>query len=230
MPELVRVEHVTQTFRSARVTALQDLSLSMAPGQIVAITGPSGSGKSTLLRLMAGLDRPSQGRVLFEGRDMYKESRLARLRARSIGIVFQFFHLLPILTAAENIEVPMFGVERSAAARGRRVRLLLEQVGLSHRADHRPALLSGGECQRVAVARALANQPRLLLADEPTGNLDSDASRRILDLLLSVAGQTGAALVIATHDPAVAARMPTRLQLLDGRRADEPALAGREAG
>jgi putative ABC transport system ATP-binding protein len=166
---------------------------------------------------MGGLDRPDGGRVLVEGRDIYRGGGLARLRARRIGIVFQSFHLLATLTAAENIEVPMFGVERSARARRERVRLLLSLVGLSDRAAHRPSMLSGGESQRVAIARALANRPALLLADEPTGNLDSETSRAIVDLLLRTASETGAALVTVTHDPAVAARMGRHIGILDGR-------------
>jgi len=174
LPELLRLERVGRTFRHGQVTALQEVSLAIACGEMLAVTGPSGSGKSTLLRVMGGLERPDAGRVLFEGRDLHRERRPAALRARGIGIVFQFFHLLPTLTAAENIEVPMFGVERSRARRAERVQALLDRMGLADRADHRPADLSGGECQRVAVARAIVNAPKLLLADEPTGNLDSE--------------------------------------------------------
>ena len=166
---------------------------------------------------MAGLDRPDQGRVLFEGREIYGGNGLAALRARRIGMVFQSFHLLATLTAAENVELPMLGVERDAAARVRRVKVLLDQVGLTERARHRPALLSGGECQRVAIARAMANRPALLLADEPTGNLDSETARSIVDLMLAVAGETGAALVMVTHDATVASRMARLVRILDGR-------------
>jgi putative ABC transport system ATP-binding protein len=199
------------------VTAVRGISLAIGAGEVIAVTGPSGSGKSTLLRIIGGLDRPDKGRVIVEGRDIYRGGGLARLRARRIGIVFQSFHLLATLTAAENVEVPMFGVEGSARARAERVRLLLGMVGLTHRAAHRPGMLSGGECQRVAIARALANRPALLLADEPTGNLDSETSRAIVDLLLQTAADTGAALLTATHDPAVASRMGRRIAILDGR-------------
>jgi putative ABC transport system ATP-binding protein len=215
--DLIRLEQVSRTFGRGQVAALADVSLAVTAGQRLAVTGPSGSGKSTLLRIMAGLDRPDQGRVLFEGRDMYRDGDLARLRARRIGIVFQSFHLLATLTAAENVELPMFGVEPAAAARALRVRSLLDQVGLTHRAGHRPGLLSGGECQRVAIARALANRPALLLADEPTGNLDSETSRSIVDLMLAVAAETAAALVVVTHDAAVARRMASAIRILDGR-------------
>ena len=217
MADLLRLERVSRTFGHGRVAALRDASLAIAAGQKLAVTGPSGSGKTTLLSVMAGLDRPDAGRVLFEGRDLYRAGGLARLRARRIGIVFQSFHLLATLTAAENVELPMFGVEPAGAARAQRVRRLLEQVGLTHRAGHRPGLLSGGECQRVAIARALANRPALLLADEPTGNLDSETSRSIVDLILAVAAETAAALVVVTHDAAVAGRMASAIRLLDGR-------------
>ena len=224
VPDLVVLENVSRTYRGgARVSALRDVSFAIAPGEKVALTGPSGSGKSTLLRIIGALDRPNRGRVLFEGRNMYRRRGRAQLRARRIGIVFQSFHLLPTLTAAENIEIPMFGVERSEQKRRQRVAQLLEQVGLTERARHRPSMLSGGECQRVAIARALANAPSLLLADEPTGNLDSETSRSVIDLLLSAAGQSGSALGVATHEPEVAARMSRHIALLDGSvRSDQP--------
>jgi len=217
LPELVKLERVSRTFRRGQVTALREVSLALAPGEMVAVTGPSGSGKSTLLRVMGGLDRPDGGRVLFAGRNLYRERNLAALRAHCMGFVFQFFHLLPTLTAAENIEVPMFGIERSHAKRAARVRMLLEQVGLATRADHRPADLSGGECQRAAVGRALVNRPKLVLADEPTGNLDSESAGRIFELLLSAARDAQAALVLVTHDPMLAARLPRQIRMADGR-------------
>jgi ABC-type lipoprotein export system ATPase subunit len=217
LPELVRLEQVSRRFGRRHVTALDAVSLALRQGEMLAVTGPSGSGKSTLLRVMGALDRPDSGRVVFDGRDLYGTRRIAAVRARSIGFVFQFFHLLPTLTAAENVEVPMFGVESSHARRGERVRTLLDQVGLAARASHRPADLSGGECQRVAVARALANRPKLILADEPTGNLDSESAQRVFELLLSASRDAGAALVLVTHDPALAARLPMRIRMRDGR-------------
>jgi putative ABC transport system ATP-binding protein len=226
VPPLVVVENVSRTYRGgARVAALREISFAIAPGEKVALTGPSGSGKSTLIRVIGALDKPTRGRVLFEGRNIYRRRGRARLRATRIGIVFQSFHLLPTLTAAENVEIPMFGVERSEQKRRERVSQLLEQVGLAARARHRPPMLSGGECQRVAIARALANAPSLLLADEPTGNLDSETSRNVVDLLLSVAGNTGTALVIATHDDGVASRMSRHIALLDGSVRSDVAIA-----
>ncbi len=217
MSDLVRLEQVTRKYRGGRVTALREVTLSLGPGEMLAVTGPSGSGKSTLLRVIGGLDRPDAGRVFFGERDLYRERRLAAVRARAIGFVFQFFHLLPTLTAAENIEVPMFGVERSAGKRAARIRTLLKEVGLTDRADHRPADLSGGECQRVAVARALGNRPKLVLADEPTGNLDRESAGRIVELLISAVRAEAAALVLVTHDPALAARLPRQIRIVDGR-------------
>ena len=183
----------------------------------MAVVGPSGSGKSTLLHLLCGLDRPTGGRVLFQGVEPASSAAWTRLRARHIGFVFQAFHLFPTLTALENVEIPMFGVVPGAAARRRRARDLLGRVGLSDRLDHRPAQLSGGERQRVAIARSLVNRPLLIAADEPTGNLDSEASAGVLDLLETIHRDDGAALVIATHNEHVAARAGRVLELADGR-------------
>jgi putative ABC transport system ATP-binding protein len=199
------------------LTILHALDLSIASGQFVAIVGPSGSGKSTLLGLLAGLDAPSTGQILIDGIDITTlgEDELARLRGEKIGFVFQFFHLVPALTAFENILVPMeIAGRRDAVARARR---LLDEVGLSDRGHHYPSQLSGGEQQRVAIARALANDPPIVLADEPTGNLDSSTGRHIIDLLLSVRRTRRSTLVLVTHDVDLATLADARLVLRDGR-------------
>ena len=199
------------------LTILHPLDLDVADGQCLAITGPSGSGKSTLLGLIAGLDAPSTGEITIAGRAItaLDEDALAGLRGEKIGFVFQFFHLVPSLTAIENIQVPMeIAGRRDAAARAQ---ALLDEVGLHDRGHHYPAQPSGGEQQRVAIARALANDPPLILADEPTGNLDSANGRHILDLLLQVRRSRGVTLVLVTHDPQVAAVADAQLVLRDGR-------------
>ena len=198
------------------LTILHPTSLRIPSGRAVAITGPSGSGKSTLLGLIAGLDAPTTGRIWLAGTDITAlgEEQLARLRGEVVGIVFQFFHLLPSLTAYENVLVPM----EIAGARGARdrARALLADVGLADRADHYPSQLSGGEQQRVAIARALANDPPIVLADEPTGNLDSATGRQVIDLLVAVNRSRGRTLVIVTHDPELAALADEVIALRDG--------------
>jgi putative ABC transport system ATP-binding protein len=202
---------------SAPLTILHPLDLRVPAGESLAITGPSGSGKSTLLGLIAGLDAPTSGRIIVDGVDITDlgEDALARLRGAKIGFVFQFFHLIPSLTALENVLVPMEIAGRDDAAR--RARALLEEVGLSGRGHHYPSQLSGGEQQRVALARALANDPPILLADEPTGNLDSANGRHIMDLLLQTNRARGATLVLVTHDASLAALAGSQLALRDGR-------------
>jgi putative ABC transport system ATP-binding protein len=184
---------------------------------VAAITGPSGSGKSTLLGLIAGLDAPSTGRITLDGDDItaLDEDALARLRGVRVGVVFQFFHLLPSLTAFENVLVPM--EIAGAADAPRRARALLDEVGLTDRLHHYPSQLSGGEQQRVAIARALANNPPILLADEPTGNLDSATGHQIIELLLSINRDRGTTLVLVTHDPDLARVADVRIALRDGR-------------
>jgi putative ABC transport system ATP-binding protein len=195
---------------------LTNIDLAVERGEFVAVLGPSGSGKSTLLALMAGLDRPSTGEVWIDGEriDHLSEDRLAVLRRHSIGFVFQSFQLLGNFTARENVMLPMELLARRDARR--RADELLTAVGLDERGHHYPSQLSGGEQQRVALARAFAPQPKLLLADEPTGNLDGATGRRVLDLLVSLRADEGATLVLVTHDPAVAALADRRIHLADG--------------
>ena len=215
---LVRIERVSKIYRDGRreVAALHEVSLTIQPGEWVAIVGPSGCGKSTLLNLVAGLDRPTAGRVWVARLDLgaLDEEALARWRRRTVGIVFQFFQLLPTLTALENIQLPMALAGRGDAPR--RARELLEAVGLGHAGHRLPSELSGGERQRVAIARALANEPLLLLADEPTGNLDSETGAAVLEIFERT-WRTGTTIVLVTHDTDVAARAQRIVQLRDGR-------------
>jgi putative ABC transport system ATP-binding protein len=199
------------------LTILQPLDLAIPGGRVVAITGASGSGKSTLLGLIAGLDAPSTGSILVDGTDItsLSEDALARLRGTTIGFVFQFFHLLPSLTAFENVLVPI-EIAGGPDPAGRATALLAE-VGLSGRGHHYPSQLSGGEQQRVAIARALANNPPILLADEPTGNLDSATGRHVIELLLQIHRSRGTTLVLVTHDPEIAAIADLTISLRDGR-------------
>ena len=216
MIELRQVAKVVQS-GGRPLTILHPLDLTVPPAQFLAITGPSGSGKSTLLGLVAGLDAPSGGRILIHGRDItgLDEDEMARLRRHTIGFVFQFFHLIPSLTALENVCVPMEIAGRAdAVSRGRD---LLAEVGLTDRGHHYPSQLSGGEQQRVAIARALSNDPPVLLADEPTGNLDLANGQHIMELLLEIRRMRGATLMLATHDAALADRADARLRLHGGR-------------
>jgi putative ABC transport system ATP-binding protein len=220
---MIDLRGVSRTVQSggAPLTILHPLDFFVPAGQSVAITGPSGSGKSTLLGLIAGLDAPSTGSILIDGVDItaLDEDRLARLRGEKIGFVFQFFHLMPSLTARENILVPMEIARRRDA--GSRADALLDEVGLTGRGHHYPSQLSGGEQQRVAIARALANDPAILLADEPTGNLDSTNGRHVMDLLLAVNHARRTTLVLVTHDAALASLAEAQLALRDGRRDPE---------
>jgi putative ABC transport system ATP-binding protein len=216
---MIELRGVSKTVQSGDhpLTILHPLDYSIAAGQFVAIVGPSGSGKSTLLGLLAGLDAPTSGEIIIDGTDITRlnEDALARLRGEKIGFVFQFFHLVPSLTAVENISVPMeIAGRRDAMSRATQ---LIAEVGLADRAHHYPSQLSGGEQQRIAIARALANDPPIVLADEPTGNLDTGTGRIILDLLLNVRRTRGATLVLVTHDAELAALADTRLTLRDGR-------------
>jgi putative ABC transport system ATP-binding protein len=216
---MIELQQVAKTVQSGGrpLTILHPLDLVVPKAQFLAITGPSGSGKSTLLGLIAGLDAPTAGRILIGDRDITRlnEDDLARLRSATIGFVFQFFHLIPSLTAVENVMVPMEIAGRTDAAA--RANALLAEVGLTERGHHYPSQLSGGEQQRVALARALSNDPPILLADEPTGNLDMANGQHVMELLLEVRASRGATLVLATHDPALASRADRVLRLRGGR-------------
>ena len=228
---MIELRGVSKTVQSGDqpLTILHPLHLTVPDGQCLAIVGPSGSGKSTLLGLIAGLDAPSGGQIFIDGVDItaLDEDTLARLRGEKIGFVFQFFHLVPSLTALENILVPMEIAGRRDARR--RAQTLLDEVGLHDRGHHYPSQLSGGEQQRIAIARALANDPPLILADEPTGNLDSANGASILQLLVEIRKARGVTLVLVTHDPTVAAIADAQLTLLDGRPV-QPATAPRAVG
>jgi putative ABC transport system ATP-binding protein len=216
---MIDLQAVTKTVTSGTepLTILHPLTTRIDRGQFVAIVGPSGSGKSTLLGLIAGLDAPTSGSVSIDGTDITRldEDGLAKLRGEKIGFVFQFFHLIPSLTAYENVAVPM--EIRGLPDAARRARALLEEVGLTGRAHHYPSQLSGGEQQRVALARALANDPPIVLADEPTGNLDSANGRHIMELLTNIHRARQTTLVLVTHDAELAALADRRITLRDGR-------------
>ncbi|WP_435016248.1 ABC transporter ATP-binding protein [Tundrisphaera sp. TA3] len=213
---LLRAEGLTKTYPDGDVRALRGVSLSIAPGESVAITGPSGCGKTTLLQMLGGLDRPTSGEVFFEGRPLASLD-LDAFRALRLGFVFQSFHLLGTLSAAENVQVPMFEGPYPRRERAARAEALLEEVGLGHRKHHRPGRLSVGERQRVAIARALANGPNLILADEPTGNLDSRSQADILALLARLRRERSLTLVVVTHSHEVAAAADREVRLRDGR-------------
>jgi putative ABC transport system ATP-binding protein len=214
---ILRCESLAKTYWSGgrEITVLRDITFEVGAGGFLAVTGPSGSGKSTLLGLLAGLDRPARGRVVLDGHDLaaLSEDERARLRAEKVGFVFQSFHLIPTLTARENIQVPL--ELRGEEARPRAEELLV-RVGLGDRGHHYPAQLSGGEQQRVAVARAFAHRPRLLFADEPTGNLDAANGANVIALLGELNHELGTTLVLVTHDPELASRARRVLRLRDG--------------
>ncbi len=209
--------HVTLPSRAGAVAILRGIDLAVASGEAVAVVGPSGSGKSTLLMVIAGLERATSGRVAVAGSDLgtLDEDGLARLRAKNIGIVFQSFHLVPTMTAIENVALPMEFLDQDDALAVAREGLA--EVGLSHREDHFPGQLSGGEQQRVAIARALATKPTLILADEPTGNLDLATGTAVMDLLFTLKEKTGATLLLITHDNTLAKRCDRIVSLADGR-------------
>ncbi|MDW8068349.1 MAG: ABC transporter ATP-binding protein [Anaerolineae bacterium] len=204
------------------VHALDGVDLTVGEGEFLGVTGPSGSGKSTLLHLLGGLDRPTAGRIWVRGRDLtaMDENELAAYRCREVGFVFQSFYLIPTMTALQNVEFPMFFARIPPAQRRERALYLLERVGLAERLDHRPTELSGGEQQRVAIARALANDPFLLLADEPTGNLDSHTGAEVMKLLSELNAE-GRTIILVSHDPAMIAHTRRHIRMLDGRIVEE---------
>jgi len=213
---LLRAEGLTKTYPDGEVQALRGVSLDVERNEAVAIMGPSGCGKSTLLHLLGGLDRPTGGEIYFRGTPLSRIDR-DQYRAREIGFVFQSFHVLGTLSAVENVQVPMFETTLGPRQRVERAEALIEQVGLAHRRNHRPMHLSVGERQRVAIARALANEPSLLLADEPTGNLDSRSQNEVLQLLDDLRQRQGLTLIIITHSPEVAAAAQRIIRMRDGR-------------
>jgi putative ABC transport system ATP-binding protein len=209
----------TFTLGSNAVHAVRDIDLTIAAGESAAVVGPSGSGKTTLLQLLGALDRPSEGEVVFEGRDIARlgDGELGKLRLRTFGFVFQQFNLIPTLTAAQNVEIALAPNGHRSGDRRALVLERLSAVGLTSRADHVPSRLSGGEQQRVAIARALANDPHVLLADEPTGNLDSATGGEIIELLLSLSAAGRRTVVVVTHDLAIADRVGRVVRMQDGR-------------
>ncbi|MDM5093134.1 MULTISPECIES: ABC transporter ATP-binding protein [Aeromonas] len=221
MSELIRLDAVSRRFTlgGTEVAALEHVSLRVAEGEYLAVMGPSGSGKSTLLNVLGLLDRPDEGQYWLGGQDIatLSEPALAQLRGHRIGFVFQSFHLIPRLTARENVELPLMLCGVLPAERHRRSQRLLEELGLDNRADHRPAELSGGQRQRVAIARAMAMAPRLILADEPTGNLDSRSGEEVITLLEGLNREQGITLMVVTHDPRLGERAGRRISMDDGR-------------
>lgn len=218
---MIRLENVTRTYTrgTASVRALQDVSLRIDDGEFAAVTGPSGCGKSTLLNLLGGLDKPDQGEVWVGKLPLHRagDAALTRYRRRDLGIVFQFFNLLPTMTVRENVELPLLLRGESARQARPRVAEVMELLDLTARRNHFPHQLSGGEMQRTALARALAGEPRLLLADEPTGNLDSENAARVSESLLKIASQKIVTLIIVTHSEALAGLAPRHIRMLDGQ-------------
>ena len=216
MSDLLLADGLQKTFGA--LAAVREASLRIAPGEIVAVMGRSGSGKTTLLHLLAGLERPTSGRIIYRDQEVSEldEDALALWRRANIGLVFQAFHLIPTLSALQNVAFPLYPVKIGTAERITRAMARLTQVGLADRAQHRPSRLSGGEQQRVAIARALVNNPLLILADEPTGNLDSTTGNDILTLFKKLRNETGTAFLIITHDDKVAAAADRVLQMTDG--------------
>lgn len=214
---ILEVRNLFKSYDQGRVEALRGVDLSIYPGEFVAISGHSGSGKSTLLHLLGGLDTPSSGSILFRGDPLGSSIDLDTYRSDHVGFVFQAFYLLPTLRAIENVQAPMLASRKGHGHRGERAGALLQEMGMGHRMDQHPNKLSAGERQRVAIARALANQPEILLADEPTGNLDSANSARIMELLKNIQQKHGMTLIIVTHEDEIAESAPRHIRIHDGR-------------
>jgi ABC-type lipoprotein export system ATPase subunit len=214
---VLEVRNVRRSFESGQIEALRGVDLKIERGDFLAITGPSGSGKSTLLQLLGGLDAPSSGEVLFEGARLGTTIDLDTYRAKHVGFIFQAFHLMPTLRVIENVQIPMLAAGIPSRERVGRAEALLKEMGMEHRLKQYPSQLSAGERQRVAIARALANDPALLLADEPTGNLDSMNSCRIMDALTQIQARRGMTMVIVTHENEIACAAPRHVRIRDGR-------------
>jgi ABC-type lipoprotein export system ATPase subunit len=214
---LLEARALTKSYEDGRIQALRGVDLAVEAGEFVAVSGPSGSGKSTLLQLLGGLDRPSSGEVFYRGASLADSFDLDRYRSRRIGFVFQAFHLLPALRVLENVQIPMFESRLHPRQRRERAEALLAEMGLDHRLRQYPNQLSAGERQRVAIARSLANDPEILLADEPTGNLDSENSAKIMSLLAAIQARRGMTMIVVTHEAEIARSARRNIHIRDGR-------------
>jgi putative ABC transport system ATP-binding protein len=225
----IQIRNLTKSFKKGPnlITPLQELSLEVPRGEFLALMGPSGSGKTTLLNLIAGIDTPTAGDLVVDGNDVARLSRarLTKWRSRHVGYIFQLYHLIPILSAFENVELPLLLIPLSRSERRTRVDAALDLVGLADRSHHRPTELSGGQEQRVAIARAIVHDPELLVADEPTGDLDRESAASILDLLASLAKDHGKTIIMVTHDPRAAAKADRTLHLEKGRLIEQSEIA-----
>jgi putative ABC transport system ATP-binding protein len=214
---ILEARSVYKTYDDGRIQALCGVDLSIAAGEYMAITGPSGSGKSTLLHMLGGLDSPTSGEVHFRNAELGKSIKLDTYRSQNVGFIFQAFHLMPTLRAIENVQVPMLGSKRKGFNCAKRAYELLKEMGMDHRMDQYPNQLSAGERQRVAIARALANEPEILLADEPTGNLDSVNTARTMEILTGIQKQRGMTLIVVTHEDEVAHAAARQIRIRDGK-------------
>lgn len=217
---ILKIVNLCKTYRRGKINvpALKNVNMEVFSGEIVCLAGPSGSGKSTLLNLLGGVDKPNSGKIMINGNDLTKmsEIELSDFRLKNVGLVFQFFNLIPTLTARENVEFPLILSNIPKIERNSRAAELLKQVGLEHRLDHKPEELSGGEQQRVAIARSLANNPSIIIADEPTGDLDSDTSSKFMDLVEELNKKRNQTFIISSHDPMIIERVPRVYRIKDG--------------